>query len=548
MLEIRLIAKDVGSIDKFGHIDTTYRNNKFFKDLLTSDKSDSLLSDSGSVITKDESEEEDEGFGVQGVMSFAMAQSIHESVETSESFGVVETPDSPSQKSTHTSDSGALKTPGDSGIEVTAEDISSKVSQGTIESKDSDKELNTSLGHSRDKVDHSVDEVFDTNRPSNLFEEFSRGSEGNGLPNPFDHDEVKYDEVDPGAQFSWGLEIESVMADVKTPLGVLQNPVEESDVAKQAAWPVVESIKGVSAVEASASVINKDIDSKLSIIQNIQPPLPHASDLVEKEEGLRSIPESEQLDANFSVGTIDNRKSSEYDIKSKFRSDFMSDKVSALGNESGFKSNDDSLRDISASRIDIENDHKTKKTKHPDLTSSEADRVLGVAQPTSFRNSDTKPTFADFTANTPYSRETKEAIADQVTIGIKEHAKTGAKDLVINLHPAELGKVEIRMHISVDGKVEKIELTAQNKDTLGILLETTDKLTEGLKQVSSSDGASLSFNLKDGSHGRNQGQEKFSGFQNFFTGEDSKNDYGVRRSSFYEGSRGSHTGVLSIRV
>lgn len=97
----------------------------------------------------------------------------------------------------------------------------------------------------------------------------------------------------------------------------------------------------------------------------------------------------------------------------------------------------------------------------------------------------------------------KETI-DQVMIAVKQMKNTNAKSVIVNLHPAELGKIEIKLHVQ-DNNVQKIEMTAANRDTIALLQDSMAKLEAELKKVVGSEGASLEFNFKEGN--QSEGRE-----------------------------------------
>ena len=169
-----------------------------------------------------------------------------------------------------------------------------------------------------------------------------------------------------------------------------------------------------------------------------------------------------------------------------------------------------STQDDASSAANIE--HFEVNTKPADLAPSGFE-IRPTAQPMS------PPMNQDIGTRelTHESQHHTQRTVEQIVMGIKENVnKPGTKDIVINLHPAEMGKVEVRIHVGSNGSVEKIELNAANRDTLGILMEGADKLREDLKQIASSDGASLSFNLKHGNHGKGHYPEQFTHYHEVF--------------------------------
>lgn len=99
------------------------------------------------------------------------------------------------------------------------------------------------------------------------------------------------------------------------------------------------------------------------------------------------------------------------------------------------------------------------------------------------------------------------ATIDQVMIAVKQMRNSNSKSVIINLHPAELGKIEIKLHVH-DNAVQKIEMTAANRDTIALLQDSMAKLEAELKKVIGSEGASLHFNFKEGNHQESRGGER----------------------------------------
>lgn len=96
-------------------------------------------------------------------------------------------------------------------------------------------------------------------------------------------------------------------------------------------------------------------------------------------------------------------------------------------------------------------------------------------------------------------------VADQVVFNIKTAVKDGARQLEIQLDPAELGKLHIKMDISTDGKASNIVVTAENKSTLDLLQRDARGLQQALSDAGlKTDSGSLSFNLR----GENGGQQE----------------------------------------
>ncbi|MDE3059858.1 MAG: flagellar hook-length control protein FliK [Pseudomonadota bacterium] len=89
-------------------------------------------------------------------------------------------------------------------------------------------------------------------------------------------------------------------------------------------------------------------------------------------------------------------------------------------------------------------------------------------------------------------------LLDQITMQVKTALVDGSSRIHIQLDPADLGKLDIRLDVSADGKTG-ITITADNKNTLALLQNDTQGLTKALNDAGlQADSSSLSFNLRGG--------------------------------------------------
>lgn len=110
-------------------------------------------------------------------------------------------------------------------------------------------------------------------------------------------------------------------------------------------------------------------------------------------------------------------------------------------------------------------------------------------------------------------RGTKEAQAshmipsEQVAVHMHRMAKGGSNQYELQLHPAELGRVDIRLEINKDGAVQAT-VTADNQQTFDMLQKDSRSLERALQQAGlQTDSNSLSFNLRgQNSHAQQHGQ------------------------------------------
>lgn len=108
-------------------------------------------------------------------------------------------------------------------------------------------------------------------------------------------------------------------------------------------------------------------------------------------------------------------------------------------------------------------------------------------------------------------RGTKEAQAslmvpsEQIAVSLHRMAKSGTSQYEMQLHPAELGRVDIKLEINKDGLVHAT-VTADNQQAFDMLQKDQRALERALQQAGlQTDENSLSFSLRDGS---NQAQQQ----------------------------------------
>lgn len=117
-------------------------------------------------------------------------------------------------------------------------------------------------------------------------------------------------------------------------------------------------------------------------------------------------------------------------------------------------------------------------------------------------------------SNAPsFSKALKEAahapVSEQVAFNIKTAVKNGDSKIQIHLDPVELGKLHIKMDISSDGKASNIVITADNKATLDLLQRDMRGLENALSDAGlKTDSGSLSFNLRGGDQGQDDGRQQ----------------------------------------
>lgn len=112
-------------------------------------------------------------------------------------------------------------------------------------------------------------------------------------------------------------------------------------------------------------------------------------------------------------------------------------------------------------------------------------------------------------------------VAEQVAFNIKTAVKDGASKIQINLDPAELGKLHIRIELSGDGKASGIVITAENKSTLELLQRDARGLENALADAGiKAESGSLSFNLQGGQQGQEEKRQALAGYTSVLPEED----------------------------
>ncbi len=126
----------------------------------------------------------------------------------------------------------------------------------------------------------------------------------------------------------------------------------------------------------------------------------------------------------------------------------------------------------------------------------------GQPQPSALSAPNATADSAAKAGNTSFARLVNSAspspILDQVAFHIKTALKDGSTRIHIRLDPAELGKLDIRLHLQADGKTGVV-VTADNKETLQLLQKDASGLEKALEEAGlKADTGSLSFNLRGG--------------------------------------------------
>ncbi len=99
---------------------------------------------------------------------------------------------------------------------------------------------------------------------------------------------------------------------------------------------------------------------------------------------------------------------------------------------------------------------------------------------------------------------TKNKVIDQVSVQINKAIKAGADRINIRLHPADLGRVEIRLEVAADGRTVAV-VTADKPDTLDMLRRDSAQLAKALSDAGlDMEAGDLNYNLK----GQEEGEKE----------------------------------------
>jgi len=91
-------------------------------------------------------------------------------------------------------------------------------------------------------------------------------------------------------------------------------------------------------------------------------------------------------------------------------------------------------------------------------------------------------------------------VVDQVNVKISKALQAGVDKIKIQLRPAELGRVEVKLELTGDGRAQAV-VTADNKDTLELLRRDASELQRALSDAGLNlDQNDLEFNLKGQEH------------------------------------------------
>ena len=103
------------------------------------------------------------------------------------------------------------------------------------------------------------------------------------------------------------------------------------------------------------------------------------------------------------------------------------------------------------------------------------------------------------------SQVSQSDVLDQVKFQVKTALADGSSKITIQLNPPELGKVDVKLDISADGKASGVTITATNQGTLDLLQRDVQGLTRALNDAGlTTDSGSLNFSLSGGQQNQTQ--------------------------------------------
>lgn len=106
-------------------------------------------------------------------------------------------------------------------------------------------------------------------------------------------------------------------------------------------------------------------------------------------------------------------------------------------------------------------------------------------------------------------------VIEQVTVKVNQQAKSGLDQMTIQLRPADLGRVDIKLSF-LDGAVTGL-VTADNQATLDLLAKDSRSLERALQDAGlRADSGSLSFQLRDPGHQTASPNERKTGAKDSF--------------------------------
>jgi flagellar hook-length control protein FliK len=102
-------------------------------------------------------------------------------------------------------------------------------------------------------------------------------------------------------------------------------------------------------------------------------------------------------------------------------------------------------------------------------------------------------------------------IAEQVAINVKQAIAIGTDQIQIQLKPASLGAIDVKLNVGHDGRVTAV-ISTDRSDTLNLLKQDSSGLQQALRNAGlQADNGSLSFNLRSDGQAYQQGSPQGGG-------------------------------------
>ena len=140
-------------------------------------------------------------------------------------------------------------------------------------------------------------------------------------------------------------------------------------------------------------------------------------------------------------------------------------------------------------------DVDTHTADAPDAASGDAAQSANFVLPQS-SDQNSVPTPAA-TSNAPAAPPTHTLpVFEQVAFNLKQAAQNGSDHIEIQLKPASLGAINVKLDVSHDGRITAV-ISADRSDTLHMLRQDASALQQALRDAGlQADSGSLSFNLR----------------------------------------------------
>jgi flagellar hook-length control protein FliK len=122
--------------------------------------------------------------------------------------------------------------------------------------------------------------------------------------------------------------------------------------------------------------------------------------------------------------------------------------------------------------------------------------VAGVAATTNGSTQQTQLTQQAQDAQANQKPALGPSVVDQVSVKIRKALQAGNDKISIQLKPAELGRVDVKMELTHDGRIMAV-VTADSKDTLDLLRRDSNDLQKALENAGlQMDSGDMTFNLR----------------------------------------------------